>query len=496
MKFNDTKNLQESTLMKGLELAESAQWRDYSASIREGYRRKNKKSIPNDLLATTAQLLENTRQYAARMDETTREVNLGNFVDYGFDVISAVVPSLIAPEIMSVQAMQAKHGAIFYLQYLYGSNKGQISAGDVMNSPFTGAAPDYNYSNDVIDGEILGTGDASAVTFTTSMAYTPMRPATTEVYTVTTLGVETKVAHGTGVVTNGVEAVAADNTSGVVVADSSINLGTGAVTIKFGTAPAAGTSIVVKYRYNMDQTEVAFSQVDLDLKSVSIEAFPRKLRARWLLDAAYEMKQMKGIDAENELVVAMSSEIKHEIDGELLMKIYQQAGNTGYTWDAQNPKTNLSYQEYKRTIIDVLTTASNDIFTQTKRVGANWIVGGVNFCTIVETLEEFVPETLGTKVINGPHLIGTLCGKWKIYKNPFYGDNNFVLGYKGDSYLDAGFVYAPYMPLYTTPTYVTDDFIFRKGLATSYGQIMLNNKLYAKGSITNFSSTRYQPSAE
>ena len=76
-----TKRLQESVLMRGLDLAESARWRDYSASIREGYRRKNKKPIPNELLATTAQLLENTRLYAARMDETTRQVNLGSFVD-------------------------------------------------------------------------------------------------------------------------------------------------------------------------------------------------------------------------------------------------------------------------------------------------------------------------------------------------------------------------------------------------------------------------------
>ena len=64
------------------------------------------------------------------------------------------------------------------------------------------------------------------------------------------------------------------------------------------------------------------------------------------------------------------------------------------------------------------------------------------------------------------------------------------MGYKGASYLDAGYVYAPYMPLYATPTQVLDDFIFRKGLATSYGQVMLNNKLYAKGNITNFTATR------
>ena len=412
--------------------------------------------------------------------ETTRQVNLGSFVDYGFDVISAVVPSLIAPEVMSVQALQAKHGAIFYLQYLYGSDKGNIKAGTPMNNPFTGVDGEFNYSNDYVDGEVIGSGAGTSLS--TNLTYTPIRPGTIEVYKGTTLIAKS------GTVESGVDTLAAENSSG---ASGTVNLQTGAVAITV-TAGSSSDVYTVKYRYDMDLTTVPFSQVDLDLKSISVEAFPRKLRARWLLDAAYELQQMKGIDAENELVVAMSSEIKHEIDGELLNRLYMQAANTGYNWDAKNPTNSLSYQEYKRTLIDVFVQAHNDIFNQTKRVGANFIVAGTNVCSIIETLEEFNAEALGSKVINGPHFIGTLSGKWRVYKNPFYGDDNFLLGYKGDSYLDAGFVYCPYMPLYTTPTYVNDDFIFRKGLATSYGQVMLNNKLYAKGTIQNFSADRYK----
>ena len=114
----DNKMLSESVIMRGLDLAESSQWRDYSASIREGYRKKHKSAIPQELLATTATLLENTRKYFSRMDETTRVVNSGSFYDYGFDLISAVVPNLIAPDIVSVQAMEQRFGAIFYLDYV------------------------------------------------------------------------------------------------------------------------------------------------------------------------------------------------------------------------------------------------------------------------------------------------------------------------------------------------------------------------------------------
>ena len=475
MKFDTKKSLQESVVMRGLNLAESAKWRDYSVAIREGYKEKNGVSIPENILATTATLLENTYQYCSRMDETTRVVNLGSFVDYGFDVIAATVPNLVAHDICSVQPMNAKHGAIFYLQYLYGNNKGAIQQGSVMNSPFTGIEGNTNFSNDRVVGESAGVGDAATTAFSVNLGYTPVRPGTVQVLAGNMLAAD----DGQGNITGG--------------ATGTVDYETGAISIEFAAAPEANAAVLVDYRYDMDLTTVGFSQVDLDLQSVSLEAFPRKLRARWLLDAGFELEKMKGIDAESELVVAMSSEIKYEIDGEILGELYRLAAHTGFEWDCQNPTTSLSYMEYKRTIIDMFTEMSNKIFTSTKRVGANFIVAGVNVCTIIETLPEFVAENLGSGQINGPHLIGELQGKWKIYKNPFYGANNFVMGYKGASYLDAGYVYAPYMPLYATPTQVLDDFIFRKGLATSYGQIMLNNMLYAKGSIKNFTASRMVP---
>lgn len=479
MKFDDNRKLQEGVLQRGLALSESRRWKSYTSAIREGYREKTGKSIEDNIVSTTAILLENTYNYCSRMDETTRVVNLGNFVDYGFEVISATVPNLIAHELVSVQPMNAKFGAIFYLQYLYGNNKGKIQKGDVLNSPFTGVPGNTNFTGETVEGETVGLGDGSKTTFSTTLAFTPVRTGTVEI----TIGTEVLSFKSTS---DGVDSL--ESTEG---STATINLETGAISVTAHTAPGEGVIVKAVYDYNMDLTENGFSQVDLDLQSVSIEAKPRKIRARWLLDAAYELEKTKGIDAESELVIALSSEIKHEIDAELLNQLYAQAAHTGYEWDCKLPAASgISYTDYKRTIIDVLTEMSNKIFTSTKRIGANFIVGGINFCSIVETLPEFASAGLSGGQVNGPHFIGTLAGKWRVYKNPFYKDDVFMLGYKGSSYLDAGYVYAPYMPLYATPTQVLDDFIFRKGLATSYGTLMLNNLLYAKGSIKNFSASR------
>ena len=40
-------------------------------------------------------------------------------------------------------------------------------------------------------------------------------------------------------------------------------------------------------------------------------------------------------------------------------------------------------------------------------------------------------------------------------------------------------MYAPYIPLYTTPIVVLDDFVGRKGMATQYGQRAINARFYA-----------------
>lgn len=471
----NAKQLQERIIENGLNLAESAQWRDYMVALREGYKARHGFSCPEHMVSTTAILLENTRDYINRMDETTRVVNMGNFVDYGFDVITAVVPNLIANEVCSVQPLNAKHGAIFYLNYLFGTQKGRIQAGTVMNSPFSGSTLETDYSGEGVPEEVVGTGDGTKTSFNTVLGYFPVRPGTISVV----VGGVTGLDNGQGV-------LAGTGLSGT------INYETGAITVTTTAAPSNGTKVLVTYSYDSIRSDVGVPQVDLDLKSTSIEAFPRKLRARWLLDASYELQKIKGIDAESELMVALSSEIKHEIDGEILNDIYRLAGLTGYSWDATRP-AEISQQDHKVTLIDVFTRMSNDVFKATKRVGANFAICGINVCTILEAIgaPRFVPANLGSQQINGPHFVGTIDGKFRIYKNPFMNDNAFVLGFKGNSYIDAGFVYAPYMPLYATPTTVLDDFVFRKGIATSYGKLMLNSSLYAKGVITNFSTATY-----
>ena len=90
------------------------------------------------------------------------------------------------------------------------------------------------------------------------------------------------------------------------------------------------------------------------------------------------------------------------------------------------------------------------------------------------------PQTFGVQKI------GTLHQKWIVYKDPYFPSNKILLGYKGSSFLDAGFVWAPYVPLQMTATFLDpQDFSFRKGMRTRYAKKMVRSEFYGVVTVNN-----------
>ena len=83
----------------------------------------------------------------------------------------------------------------------------------------------------------------------------------------------------------------------------------------------------------------------------------------------------------------------------------------------------------------------------------------------------------------GAEAIGSLSNRFTVYKDPYFPRNKILVGYKGGSYLETGFVYAPYVPLIVTPTiFQPEDFTPRKGVMTRYGKKMVRADFY--GTVT------------
>ena len=87
------------------------------------------------------------------------------------------------------------------------------------------------------------------------------------------------------------------------------------------------------------------------------------------------------------------------------------------------------------------------------------------------------PMTLGAEKV------GTLSSRFTVYKDPYFPRNKILVGFKGSSYLETGYVYAPYVPLIVTPTiFAPEDFTPRKGVMTRYGKKMVRSDFY--GTVT------------
>jgi hypothetical protein len=160
------------------------------------------------------------------------------------------------------------------------------------------------------------------------------------------------------------------------------------------------------------------------------------------------------------------------------------AGAGSVSWNATKP-TGVSFTEHKLSFLDAIVEASNFIYRATNRVKATWILAGLQAAHVMETLPTFVGSGQAPEV-DGVSFLGTLNNRYKVYSDPHYPVDEFLVGYKGDQFLRTGYIFAPWILLYSTPLVILDDFIARKGFASMYGKKVVNNKYYVRGTVLNF----------
>jgi hypothetical protein len=236
------------------------------------------------------------------------------------------------------------------------------------------------------------------------------------------------------------------------------------------------------------------------MQSQAITAKTKKLKAVWTPEFAQDLAAYQNIDAEAELTNIMSEYISMEIDLEILdMLIEDAAAGTEY-WSAINntvitagaaaPST-LSSGYYNtqgqwfQTLGTKIQKLSNKIHQLTLRGGANFLVTSPTVATILESIPGFASTSNGEaeqmEYAFGVQKVGSVNGRYKVYKNPYMTENVILMGYKGSQFLETGAVFAPYIPMIMTPlVYDPDTFTPRKGLLTRYAKKMLRPEFYGK----------------
>jgi len=243
-------------------------------------------------------------------------------------------------------------------------------------------------------------------------------------------------------------------------------------------------------RYQELEFEDKIGEVSFDLESVTVSVTERKLRAQWSPELAQDVAAFHNIDAEAELTALLSEQVAAEIDREILRDLRKGAAwNLRWDYNGWKRISSTSFAPYtqkdwNQTLITAINQISAQIHKSTLRGGANWIVVSSEVSAIFDDLEYFhvsnaAPEQ--DQYNMGIERVGTLAGRYQVYRDPYFPANQVLLGHKGTSLLDTGYVYAPYVPLQLTPTmYNPFNFTPIKGIMTRYAKKMVNNRFYGR----------------
>ena len=253
-------------------------------------------------------------------------------------------------------------------------------------------------------------------------------------------------------------------------------------------------------------------EIDIKVDSVAVTAVTKKLKAKWSPELAQDLNAYHNLDAEVELTSILSEQIALEIDREILNDLVQGATAGTFFWSRRpgrfvNRDTGADISTYSNesllgadftgtvsewyeTLVETINDISAQIHRKTLRGGANFIVVSPEAANILEFTAGFrasVTADVDTGSV-GAVKVGALSKKWDVYVDPYFRRNVVLVGRKGNSFLESGYVYAPYVPLQVTPTiFGVEDFVPRKGVMTRYAKKMVRPDMYGLVVIKDFS---------
>ena len=240
-------------------------------------------------------------------------------------------------------------------------------------------------------------------------------------------------------------------------------------------------------QYDSLELETEIGEVSFKLDSVTVSVEERKLRATWSPELAQDVSAFHNIDAEAELTALLSEQIAAEIDREILRDLRKFAPWQS-RWDVNGWRrmagfsTNYTQKDWNQELVTKINQVSAQIHKSTLRGGANFIVVSSEVSAVFDNLEFFHVSDASAESDQynmGIERVGSLGGRYQVYRDPYSPAWSIIIGHKGKSLLDTGYIYAPYIPMQLTPTiYNPENFAPVKGILTRYAKKCVNNRFY------------------
>lgn len=235
----------------------------------------------------------------------------------------------------------------------------------------------------------------------------------------------------------------------------------------------------------------AIKEINMTVEKAQVEAKTRKLRSRWSLEVAQDLKAMHGLDLEEEMLDILAYEITAEIDRELVNAINTAAVSSSWDYDSPSDADGRWQSEKYRTLYNMIIRKANRIAVLTRRGAGNFVIASPYVCAALESLSSFVVHPTDgdmNTLVAGIAKMGSLDGRITVYRDTFATTDYCTVGYKGPSEYDAGIIYLPYVQLMVSKTVYEQSFHPTVGLMSRYAihsNIFGSNLYYQKIGVYN-----------
>jgi hypothetical protein len=461
--------------------------------------------IENDYTKrVTAQLLENQLKSSQSIDEaavgigTTTVGSLGTFQKFAFPLVRRVFPELIANNLVSVQPMSGPVSQVFYLgaARVYGDLRQNLySKYQLTYRGLTTGEPDFKGRGLSAGSAIAGTESSEARLGLSAMA---------EEFATGSNMASAIAAWPNSTFAQGWSVSAGESLAGTAIPE---------VTLSIEQQPVIARTKKMRALWTLEASQDLKAYHNLDLERELTDLLGKEIR----------------LEVDRELIEnlrGLAYDLTGTGTGDLFLKgMLDQASNTPNSdFTAPNTDSNFgdflfapnadgtagvedipgipgSYSvgqnvflfDFNNTAFDAfaprhigdkyanllatINYASQDIYKTTQRGAGNWIICAPVMATLLETAARLTGgiESSDAPTNFGPGTIqfrGKFMGRYDLYVDPLYPEGEMMMGYKGSSPMDGGFIYAPYIPFQALPT-ITDPESFqpRKGILTRYGKV-------------------------
>jgi hypothetical protein len=504
-------------------------------------------------------LLENqATQLIKEASSTGTGGNKEEWSGVALPLVRRIFGEISAQEFVSVQPMNLPSGLIFFLDFKYGSaqtgNHTQNSdvfgntsgSGDAAGGLYGSGKSGYSINDEETAAQAIHASSVASGTYTSASAtwkeveFEPDLSSSIAVSAATAanndiLKLQVSTA---GMTRPDLEGIRAFSISGSGFDEffpqyTALNAAEDEISF-FVRKSAAGAPAALKVKYHKQPTDqqrgefeasptagsdggysgegdAGIPEVDIQLRSVSIVAKTRKLKAVWTPELAQDLNAYHSVDAEAELTAMLSEYIAMEIDLEILdmlsinasAKTEYWSAKVGYEYDgagaAESDFSEISGSSnaytkpsWFQTLGIKIQSVSNAIHQKTLRGGANFVVVSPETSTILESVSGYVANTGDASANNyamGVEAVGSINNRYTVYKNPYMTSNDILVGFRGSNFLETGAVYAPYVPMIMTPlVYDPTNFTPRRGVMTRYAKKMVRPEFYGKVIVTHMNT--------